>query len=292
MIHFGKSNKHIPHKVCEYQVDWLDFSVSIFYVPWTYKIKIRYVGLTTGRRGLICVPGSGINTEASAKIRFGKGAKALGLSRLASWWKIMLDDIYQRICKRLEATGLSAREACRRAGIGLDFIRNIKRALDGEKPARVGVSTRTIAALAPVLGTTVDWLLTGVPSAEGGELLFVDWAQLGGAVESAAFRDGRRLGDEFGRWPSSYIATRTPDNAMNRVAPLGSYIVLDRNDRVLVDGGYYLGRLDGSPVFRRWRFGPDRAEPCSTDPDFRIEFIGGERHWMIIGRVRRAILEL
>lgn len=71
-----------------------------------------------------------------------------------------LDQIYKRILRRLEMTGQTANMASMAAGKA-DAIRNLKRAIKN-KSARNGVSTGTIAALAPVLMTTSAWLLEGV----------------------------------------------------------------------------------------------------------------------------------
>ena len=59
-----------------------------------------------------------------------------------------------RIDQRLNSIGLSAHAASKAAGKP-DAIRNIRRAVE---TGRAGVSTATIAALAPVLQTTVAWL--------------------------------------------------------------------------------------------------------------------------------------
>ncbi|WGG61838.1 XRE family transcriptional regulator [Brucella intermedia] len=71
----------------------------------------------------------------------------------------MLDDVLQRVEKRLEAVGLSAQAASVKAGLSKDAIRNMQRAV--QQKGRAGVSTRTITALAPVLETSVSWLLEG-----------------------------------------------------------------------------------------------------------------------------------
>jgi transcriptional regulator with XRE-family HTH domain len=205
----------------------------------------------------------------------------------------MLSAIYDRICERLEATGLGAREAARLAGLNPDAIRNIRRGVDGERPGAVGVSTRTLAALAPVLGVTSAWLLEGSTEVESGTLPFVDWADVGDYLDPGwAFDGARRLSEQFGNWPAGYFATRAPDEAINRLAPMGAYLIVDRSDRKLVEGLCYLGVLDGQPLFRKWAAEPDRAEPFSTDPTFKTIFLSGKRRWEIIGRVRRAILEL
>jgi phage repressor protein C with HTH and peptisase S24 domain len=70
-----------------------------------------------------------------------------------------LQAIYDRITERREALGLSESAASKRAGLSADAIRNIRRALEGGKEDG-GVSTRTLNALAPVLETTAEWLMT------------------------------------------------------------------------------------------------------------------------------------
>lgn len=69
-----------------------------------------------------------------------------------------LPEILARIDERLEAKGLTANAASHAAGKP-DAIRNIRRAV--ESGSRKGVSIITLNALAPVLGTTVIWLMTG-----------------------------------------------------------------------------------------------------------------------------------
>lgn len=71
----------------------------------------------------------------------------------------MLKDILARIHSRLEAVGLAAATACSMAGLSKDAIRNMERSVDNGKDA--GASTQTLIALAPVLKTTVGWLIDG-----------------------------------------------------------------------------------------------------------------------------------
>jgi hypothetical protein len=69
-----------------------------------------------------------------------------------------LNEILVRIESRLVALKMSANRAAVLAGKS-GAIRNLKRAIkDGD---RQGISTATLEALAPVLETTVGWLLTG-----------------------------------------------------------------------------------------------------------------------------------
>jgi len=71
---------------------------------------------------------------------------------------MQLADILQRVESRLKALGLSAHAASTAAGKPY-AIRNIRRAV--QLGNRQGVSTATIAALAPVLQASVGWLMTG-----------------------------------------------------------------------------------------------------------------------------------
>lgn len=72
-------------------------------------------------------------------------------------YRTMLDEILDRINKRLEAVGLTAAAASRKAGLSEDAIRNIARA--AREGREQGVSTSTILKLAPILKTTASWLL-------------------------------------------------------------------------------------------------------------------------------------
>lgn len=64
----------------------------------------------------------------------------------------MLKDVLERIEKRLAELDLTAATASRQAGLSPDAIRNMRRKVEAGVDA--GVSTRTIQALAPVLGMT------------------------------------------------------------------------------------------------------------------------------------------
>jgi phage repressor protein C with HTH and peptisase S24 domain len=70
----------------------------------------------------------------------------------------MLSDVLERINKRLEAVGLSESGAALKAGLSADAIRNMRRAVAAGK-TQTGASIKTLSALAPVLKTSVGWLL-------------------------------------------------------------------------------------------------------------------------------------
>lgn len=97
-------------------------------------------------------------------------------------------DILARIEKRLKMLGLSAQAASVAAGLSKDAIRNWQR-----KPETMPV-TRSLMALAPVLETSVEWLLGEIddetaPTGPAG-------IRYGGIVEAGAFRPWDELNQE------------------------------------------------------------------------------------------------
>ena len=216
----------------------------------------------------------------------------------------MITDILARIEQRLVALGLSATEASKRAGLNRDAIRNIRRAAqDGRADGRPGVQSRTIAALAKVLETTPGFLMLGIDdnnreagalssgAAGASSLPFIEWAEAGDYTAADKSVEGGTLLGEHA-WPRGTFVTRVVDESMNRLAPAGSYIVVDRTERMVSTGLCYLGVLDGELVFRRWLPNPERVEPFSTDPSFQTEYMRPGRRWDIIGRVRRIFLDV
>jgi SOS-response transcriptional repressor LexA len=217
----------------------------------------------------------------------------------------MLDEILERIEQRLRDLGMNATEASLKAGLDRDAIRNIRRgALKPRTEGRLGVQPRTVVALAKVLETTPDWLMTGREerpaeqpdeagsgAAGAGFLPFVEWGEAGEyTAADKPVRTDTTLGEH--NWPSGAFVTRVVDDAMSRLAPAGSYIVVDRTERMVSSGLCYLGVLDGQVIFRRWFANPERAEPYSLDASFQTEFLKPGRRWEIIGRVRRIFLDI
>lgn len=68
-------------------------------------------------------------------------------------------DVARRVRERLDATGMSAREASIKTGKSPDLIRNLFRSVEAGRDFTWRHDT--FAALAPVLKTNVEWLLTG-----------------------------------------------------------------------------------------------------------------------------------
>ncbi len=65
------------------------------------------------------------------------------------------------------------------------------------------------------------------------------------------------------------VAVPLLDGSMDRVAPLGSFAVFDRDDRTLADGETYLVRTDNGWLCRRWVAKGRRLEPASHERGHR-----------------------
>jgi hypothetical protein len=70
----------------------------------------------------------------------------------------MLDEILERIDRRLQVIKQTESAAAKNAGLSDSAIRDMRRAVKAGDVHR-GVSTKTLIALAPVLKTTAAWLL-------------------------------------------------------------------------------------------------------------------------------------
>lgn len=87
------------------------------------------------------------------------------------------------------------------------------------------------------------------------------------------------------------IAVPLLDASMDRVAPLGSFAVFDRDDRALKDGEIYLVRVgDGTWLCRRWVAKGGRLEPDSRERGHRA--IAARGAPVVAGRLIAVIRKL
>lgn len=81
---------------------------------------------------------------------------------------------------------------------------------------------------------------------------------------------------------------------MDRVAPVGSTIYVDLNEKSLVDRGCYVFAHGDQILFRRYRNseGPARFEPASTNPNHSVFYPTDTQTVAVVGRVVRVLLSL
>jgi SOS-response transcriptional repressor LexA len=151
---------------------------------------------------------------------------------------------------------------------------------------------RYIFDLANVLDVSISWLLGDDDIAQVAENIvrvpLISWVQAGELAEAA---DPYIPGDAEDFVPVSYrhsnlIALRVKGDSMNRIAPDASIIIVDLNDRDLVDGKHYIFRNEGRATFKTYRAGPlTRLAPHSYDEGYRD--IMPEDGVEVVGRVIR-----
>jgi SOS-response transcriptional repressor LexA len=143
----------------------------------------------------------------------------------------MLQDVLERVERRLEAVGLKAAEASKKAGLSPDAIRNMRRAVESPDQ-RKGVSTRTITALAPVLQTTTSWLLEGIgqEEAEGPPVVRII-GRVGADTEGTVFLADGQARPDFAPIPpggsDKSVALDVTGHSMRGVADDGALIYFE-----------------------------------------------------------------
>ncbi len=161
-----------------------------------------------------------------------------------------------------EARGLSRSELARRAGFSESHIVKLER---GE--ARLHVDD--LAAFATALDCApADLVSVGAgPPRPTVHAPVVDLTELDEIDEVA-----QRCPHGTVPIPGSArraVAVPLLDGSMDRVAPLGSFAVFDRDDRTLADGETYLVRTGDGWLCRRWVAKGKRLEPDSHERGHR-----------------------
>jgi SOS-response transcriptional repressor LexA len=89
-----------------------------------------------------------------------------------------------------------------------------------------------------------------------------------------------------------FFALKVEGDSMDRLSPDGSIIIVNRAERELLPGRYYVFSLRGETTFKRWQPEPPRLEPYSTNPANQTLFIKRSKDLEVVGRVKRTVLDL
>jgi SOS-response transcriptional repressor LexA len=192
--------------------------------------------------------------------------------------------------------GLAA--AMKRLGIGPTALaaevgttkQNIDRWARGERKLTVPWAEK----IAPVLQTTAGELLLS----DGGgiqRIPLLDWIQAGRLTNTRSqlpMEDVPLLAfADLGR--GEFFALRVHGASMDRVSPDGSVIVVDKSDKTLLAGRFYVFAVRGATTYKRWQAGkPSYLAAFSTDPAEGPIFIEKRKDFEVVGRVRRTMLDL
>ncbi|WP_127076165.1 LexA family protein [Rhodomicrobium lacus] len=209
----------------------------------------------------------------------------------------MSNGVLDRINRRLKTVGISAAAASRAATGSPDTIRNIQRAVEIGRPR--SITAATAEKLAKPLRTNAAWLLTGAGDEETTnpvdvfEVPIISWVSAGRLFHvepQSGLSECPKLlmaGLRAGEW----IALTIKGDSMDRVAPEGSHILVNRREKMLINGNFYVVLTsDGEATFKRYRHNPDRLEPFSTNSSHETIFINQPTE--VIGTVRKVITDL
>lgn len=165
---------------------------------------------------------------------------------------------------------------------------------NGNRP----ISKKAAAAYAKVFGRTPGWYLYGDDEIESRSSYKIPMVSMVSASKMRG-RDGVMPADiekhiHLDDLPKGdWIALTVEGDSMNRVAPEGSVLIVNRADNTLLDGKYYIFSLDGGEAtFKTYRRDPERLQPFSTNPDHMSIPVTPELDIYIFGRVRRIIQEV
>lgn len=82
-------------------------------------------------------------------------------------------------------------------------------------------------------------------------------------------------------------------DSIDRVAPPGSILVVDRSETQPAPGKFYVFSIEGQLTTKQWQPGPPPyLSPFSWNPIHKPQFIKRKRDLEVIGRVRRAVVDL
>jgi SOS-response transcriptional repressor LexA len=165
------------------------------------------------------------------------------------------------------------------------------------------ISYRAAQRYAKFFKTTAEWLIDGAKEEEdlgpkqARQVPLISWVgagQLGpvapiDSIEAA----GKIAVDRLP--PGDWVALQVEGSSMDRIAVDGSTIIVNRRDKRLISGKFYVFMdKDGEATFKRYRTNPPRYAPYSTDPDEEPIYpdLERDRDWQVFGRVHRILIDI
>lgn len=155
--------------------------------------------------------------------------------------------------------------------------------------------TRAADRYAKAYGVSAGWLLKGEGDAALTNVPLLSWVSAGrmeraAGVTSAEIERYVPVADlPRGDW----FALSVHGDSMNRIAPEGSIIVVNRADDTLINDRFYIFASDqGEATFKQWRREPSpMLRPYSTNLD-HLAIPAEIDQYYVVGRVRRVITDV
>lgn len=159
------------------------------------------------------------------------------------------------------------------------------------------ISKKAAETYAKLFGVEAGWILFG----ERKDVAFPGLVKVPviSLVSASNLRDQAGVtAADIERWVTvadlpagDWVALGVDGDSMNRVAPDGSTILVNRADDRLLDGRFYVFSMGGgAATFKRYKRSPEMIQPYSTNPDHLPMPIGDDLY--VFGRARRVITDL
>jgi len=207
------------------------------------------------------------------------------------------EQLLARIHGRLNELGWSENKASAEAGLERTFLSQLRR-----RPDR-SPTIDNLKAICDALGLRLAWVTFGQgrrliddpdPSADVYFVPVVSWVGASPFAEVPSIDPAqitRTVGiHDLGA--GDFIALTVRGDSMDRIAPDGATIIVDRSDTVLVPRGFYVfASPEGEEAtFKRWMTNPSRLEPYSTNLTHEPIFV--QQPPNVIGRVRKILIDV
>jgi len=158
------------------------------------------------------------------------------------------------------------------------------------------ISKKAAEIYAGIFGVDAGWILFGSEAKPTPmEIPVVSLVSAGNIIEQDAI-----MPEDIERWitisdlPSgNWLAFGVMGDSMNRIAPNGSLILINREDNRLVDQRFYIfySPETGAATFKQYRKAvPPRMQPYSTNPEHISEPL--KEDMAVFARVRRVITDV
>lgn len=184
-----------------------------------------------------------------------------------------------------KAKGMTQEQLAEKVGVHFTTIAKIER-------AERGLSVDMLAALARALGVAPIEI---IGEGGGNGLPPMRMVPLLGRIAAGNWREA--INDPDGSIPvpgagENAFALRPDGDSMNLLVGDNAIIVIDPDDMELRDGSVYaMLNGDGESTFKRFRTGPMRLEPVSSNPEHKPILLGQEP-FTVIGRVTYQLSSL
>lgn len=212
-----------------------------------------------------------------------------------------INELRQRVERRLRELDLGAVEAAQRVpdlerNYIRDLIENKKRSFSqsklelvaqalqwtvGDLIGEAAPTQKMLRARRTIEVPLLDSVTAGRLRAPSSQIPMED-------VPLLAFADLGR-----GDWFALRVDEKGDGDSMNLVSPPGSIVVVNKADRELRNGKYYIFAIEGQTTYKMWQDGdPPYLAPFSNNPFHKPIFVKRKRDFEVIGRVKRTVLDL